>query len=56
MEFEEEVVEGDETGKVYTNRSRIISASNPRTSIRSSSGEERIGTGVEKPTVENVRR
>ena len=56
MEVQEEVAEGDEAGEADANRSRTISASNPRTSTRSSSGKERIGTGVAKPPVENVRR
>ena len=55
MEVQEEVAEGDEVGKADSNRSRPISASNPRTSTRSSSGNERIGTGVAKPLVANER-
>ena len=56
MEFQEEVVEGGEVGKADANRSRPISASNLRTSTRSSSGKESIDNGVAKPPVENVRR
>ena len=56
MEVQEEVSEEDKSGKADANRSQPISASNPRTSTRLSSGKERIGTGVAKPPVSNVRR
>ena len=56
MEVQEEVTEKDEAGGADTNRSPPISVSNPRTSTRSSSGKERIGTGVANPPVENVSR
>ena len=55
MEVQEKVAEGDEAGEADANRSRPNLASNPRTSTRSPSGKERIGTGVAKPPVENVR-
>ena len=48
MEVQEEVAEGDKSGEADSNRSRPISASNSRTSTMSSSGKERIGTGVEE--------
>ena len=54
-EVQGEVAEGDEAGKADANRSRTISASNPRTSTRLSSGKERIGPGVENTPVANVR-
>ena len=53
MEVQEKVAEGD---KADANRSRPISASNPSTSTKSSSGKERVGTGVAKPPLENVIR
>ena len=56
MEVQEEVEEGDEAGEADGNRSRHISASNPKMSTRLSSGKESIGTGVAKPPVANVRR
>ena len=56
MAVQEEVAKGDEAGEADTNRFRHISESNLRRSTRLSSGKERIGTGVEKPPVENVRR
>ena len=59
MEVQEEVAEGDEAGEADANLCRPISASKPRTSTRtstkSSSGKERIGTGVEKPPMKNVK-